>query len=467
MTAAFPLRLLVGVSGAVLLARAIFGPFHLITTVYNPLTAASVFGVAWMLAIAWRSNGGKAAKSAPPAWMIAAVLALVVLAFARAAPYFFISDDYLVLRNSREFTASQVPYLLTHVSDATFFRPIGDFSWYFEYRLSGMQPAAWHAVELAIHTINCALVYVLITAIFSSRAIGLWTAALFGLHPANLEAVCYLGGGQQILVASLFLLIALMLFVRRSTPWTLAVSLAAAWLALWSKESAFVLPVLVTIIAWRIGAPLRRTVPYWILTAAAFVYRWILLGGLGGYKQTHATLFGIAKVLAVRLWAILVVPLNWSTGMAVWTWIGLAAGIAAYLLLTAAAPARRDVAFALAWIVVCALPGIQMLLIGSNMLNSRLLYLSTIGFGLLLGCAIDTLPRTRVAVGLALVVFFFATIQHGLTIWSGTSELARHTCAAAAAGETAGKPPGEKNGVWLFANGFAECVALRRQGALR
>src|SRR5690348_13808689 len=52
------LRLLLGASGAVLLARAILGPFHLIATVYSPLTAASVFGLAWMAAIALRSGAG-------------------------------------------------------------------------------------------------------------------------------------------------------------------------------------------------------------------------------------------------------------------------------------------------------------------------------------------------------------------------------------------------------------------------
>src|SRR5690349_1130596 len=106
------LRLLVGASGAVLLARAIFGPFHLIADVYSPLTAASIFGLAWMVAMVWRSGNGRPAKTAAPRWLIAAVLALVVLSFARAAPYFFISDDYYVLLNSRQFTLSHVPYIL-------------------------------------------------------------------------------------------------------------------------------------------------------------------------------------------------------------------------------------------------------------------------------------------------------------------------------------------------------------------
>ena len=462
------LRLLAGASGAVLLARAILGPFHLIATVYNPLTAASVFGCAWMAAIALRTGPVMPAKTTAPRWLIAAVLAAVVLTFARAAPYFFISDDYFVLQHSREFTLSHIPYILTHSTDATFFRPIGDLSWYLDYRISGTHPVRWHAVELAVHTLNCVLVYLLLNDLFANRRIAMWAAAFFGLHPANVEAVCYIGGGQQILFAGLFLLASLLLFARYCrNPATgiLTASLVAAWLALWSKESAFVLPLLAAMIAWRTKTTLRRTVPYWILTAAAFIYRWMLVGGLGGYRETHATWFGIVKVLAVRLWAILLVPINWSTPIEIYAWIGLAAGIAGYLLLTGSKPAREDAVFAVAWLVVCALPGIQMLLVGANMLNSRLLYLSTIGFGLLLACCLDTLPRVRGAAGLALAAFFITAVQHDLTIWRDVTELARQTCSAAAASDAAMKPAGEKNGVWFFANGFADCIALQRQGA--
>lgn len=463
------LRLLLGASGAIILARAILGPFPLLVTVNSPLNLETAFGLALMASIALRDGMARPVAAAAPRWLIAAVLAIVVLSFARAMPYYFISDDFSMLQHAREFTVSRVPFLLTHCTDGTFFRPIGDLSWYLQYPFSGTRPAAWHSVELAVHALNCALVYLLMRAVFASRNIGLWTAAFFGLHPANTEAVCYLGGGQQILFASVFLLAALVLFVRhcgRASIGILVSSLVTGLMALWSKESAYVLPLLAALIAWRIGAPLRKTLPYWILTGAAFVYRWILIGGIGGYPQTHATVLGVSKALGMRIWAILTIPVNWSTPLEVYAIAGLAAGLAAYMLLPSARAARKDVCFAVAWTVICALPGIQMLLIGSNLLNARLLYLSTLGFGLLLACAVETLPRMRLATGMALVVFFVSALQHNLTIWAGTSELARQTCAAAAAGDANARPSGEKNGVWFFANGFPECVAMRRQGIL-
>ena len=465
-----PLRLLLAASGAIILARAILGPFPLLVRVDSPLTAATAFGLALLGCIALGAKDRKMPESTAPRWLLAVVLAIVVLTFARALPFFFISDDYFVLQHARDFTSSRIIVLLTRCVDATFFRPISELSWYLQYPLSGTRPVAWHAVELTMHALSCALVYLLISDVFASRNIGLWTAAFFGLHPANTEAVAYLGGGQQTLCAGVFVLAALVVFVkycRTPSVGMLAWSLFLALMALWSKESAFVLPLMAVLIAWRIGAPLRSTLSLWILTAAAFVYRWILVGGIGGYRETHATVFGTAKALALRIWAILALPLNWSTRLEIYAIAGLAAGLAGYMTCTYARAARKDVCFGVAWILVCALPSIQMLLIGSNLLNSRLLYLSTMGFGLLLACSIETLPRLRLATGMALIIFFVTAIQHNLTIWNGTAELARQTCAAAAAGDMTIKPEGEKNGVWFFANGFPGCVELRRQGLLR
>jgi hypothetical protein len=464
-----PLRLLMGASGAIILTRAIVGPFHLLVPVNSPLNLETAFALALMACIALGASRTKLIAGPAPRWLIALVLVLVVLSFVQGLPYYFISDDYFVLHRAREFTLARVPFILTHCTDCAFFRPIGDLSWYLQYPLSGTRPAAWHGVELTVHTLNCALVYLLFSAVFASRKIGLWTAAFFGLHPANTEAVSYLGAGEQILFASVFVLSALVLFVRycrRPSTGALVWSLFTGLMALWSKESAYVLPLLAALIAWRMGAPLRKTLPYWILTAAAFVYRWILIGGIGGYQETHATPLGTGKALGMRIWAILAIPVNWSTPLEIYAIAGLAAGLAAYMLLPAAGVARKDVCFAVAWIVLCALPAIQLLLIGSNLLNSRLLYLSTAGFGMLLACAVETLPRLRLAAGMALVFFFVATIQHNLTIWAGTSELARQTCTAAAAGDANARPSGEKNGVWFFANGFPECVAMRREGFL-
>ena len=434
----------------------------------SPLTAATVFGLALIASMALAAGEPRKAAPAMPGILIAAVLGAVVLCFVRAIPYYFISDDYFILTHSRQFTLSHIPWMLTN-SDRTFFRPISEMSWYLEYRWVGASPSLFHSVELAMHVVTCGLVYLLISDVFESRNIGLWTAAFFGLHPANDEAVSYLGGGQQILFAGVFLLATLVLFARhcrRPSTAILAASLLTGLVALWSKESAFVLPILAGMVAWRMQIPLRKTIPYWILTGAAFIYRWVMVGGIGGYQETHATLLGVTKALALRLWAIVALPVNWSTRLEIYAVIGLAAGIAGYLMLTYARPARRDVLFAAGWIVLCASAWDSHAADRVESAEFAAALFSTIGFGLLLACAIETLPRMRLATGMALVLFFVTTLEHNLTVWGEAAEAARQTCAAAAAGDASIKPPGVRNGIWFFANGFEDCVALRRAGVL-
>src|SRR5947209_4091492 len=134
-----PPRLLLGASGAILLARAILGPFHLIVDVDNPLTAATVFALALLAGVITRSGMPKAAPDTMPHFLMTAVLAAVVLCFARAMPFYFISDDYFILTHSRAFTPAHIPAMFT-TSDRTFFRPLSELSWYLEYAWAGARP---------------------------------------------------------------------------------------------------------------------------------------------------------------------------------------------------------------------------------------------------------------------------------------------------------------------------------------
>ena len=81
-----PLRLLLGASGAILLARAIFGPYRLLVMVDSPLTAATVFGLALLASMALAAGEPRKAAPAMPGILIAAVLGAVVLCFVRAIP---------------------------------------------------------------------------------------------------------------------------------------------------------------------------------------------------------------------------------------------------------------------------------------------------------------------------------------------------------------------------------------------
>ena len=65
--------------------------------------------------------------------------------------------------------------------------------------------------------------------------------------------------------------------------------------------------------------------------AVAFLYRALVLRGVGGYTDVHVTFVGATKALLLRLWAVLAFPINWSSRFEVHLMAGLALGIFGYL----------------------------------------------------------------------------------------------------------------------------------------
>lgn len=450
----------------VLVARGVLGEFHLLVPIRSPLAAETALGVSLVLALALAGGIARSKLDKAPWIALLAVLAVVGLSFAGSLGNYFVGDDFLVLEYARRFTPQQVTSVLTaSTSGGAFFRPVGIFLWVMETKCFGLWPWGWHALGLAMHLVNCALVYSLGKDVFANQRTALWTAAFFGLNPASPEAVAWPGGGQDTLLVTMFVLATCVLFVRYTrtrSAGVLIASLATLLFALLSKETGYVLPALLGSIALHQSVSLKSTLPHWIAMAAAFLYRALVLRGVGGYPDLHVTVVGAAKALLLRIWAVLAFPINWSVRFEFYLMAGLVLGIFGYLAVMFSHPSRRDVLFALAWVVLCAAPGIQMLLVGADLLNSRLLYTSLPGFAFLLACAVSSLPRLSLVAALTIALFYAAALEHNLAIRARVSGLARQTCAAAARGATAGEPTRVVDGVWLFATGFRECVELQK-----
>ena len=163
------------------------------------------------------------------------------------------------------------------------FRFIGYLTFALNYQFGGLNVAGYHLVNLAIHIINALLVYTLIRQTFRTPALcrpGLASrrdltafavALLFACHPVQTQAVTYIVQRLTSL-ATLFFLVSLVLHARwrlaetagaRFTsaavlPWYL-LSLAAAILAMKTKEIAFTLPIVILLYEFCFfGRPDRR-----------------------------------------------------------------------------------------------------------------------------------------------------------------------------------------------------------------
>jgi hypothetical protein len=148
-------------------------------------------------------------------------------------------------------------------------RYVGYLTFALNYRVHGLDPAGYHALNIAIHILNALLVYFLVRLTFRtpflggpdkegiSRLIALLSGLLFVSHPVQTEAVTYIFQRFASL-AVFFYLCSLVLYIkwrlgtaRRPTRYRNVVfyllSIASAILAMKTKENAFTLPLAITL----------------------------------------------------------------------------------------------------------------------------------------------------------------------------------------------------------------------------
>ncbi len=477
------LRMTLAASGLALAVRTLLGPFHWIFPVKSPINAESIFAASLAACLILSSTRQVPAqrKARQQTIWILAIAFLSVLCFTRALPFYFLSDDFELLRHAWGATLAHVPIAFTRSGDG-FFRPLGHITLWPLWSWYGLNPVGWHLPSLIVHSGTAVLVYLFALRLYPERRIAIWAAALFAVHGSHPETVTWVASWFGVL-ATFFSMAALLLFVeyRKRARWlTLMGSLACLIAALISKESAYVFPLLALVVA---GRPWRRafrwTLPYWVVTILVWFYRVWVVGGIGGYRVAgtaapqviHVTLIGTLKALGLRLWSTLFFPVNWSVEPEAYLMAAMLIGMAALLVLSSARLQRCHIIVPLALIVIPVLPVVHLLSIGSDLLNSRAVYISTIGFSLLIAAAIESFEPAwlRPWIAGAILVFQVAALQHNLTIRGRVAEEARRACevatqvAANSGSVTVAGLPGILDGVYFFSNGFQSCVELHAQ----
>src|SRR6267142_498754 len=223
------------------------------------------------------------------------LMALTITAFWRTTHLYFLSDDFVLLKHARSLHGAFRPLFTTGGGDG-FFRPIGYISLAFTSACAGANPVRWHATALAIHITNTVLVYMLAAMLGRSRLAAIFAAVLFAIHGTRPEAAVWIAGRFDLL-STFFVLCGLVFFIGSqhelaSIRYVYAfASLACMILAILTKESAYVFPFLLILLlvsdghwSWR---RLAGLISFHFVAAALFAYRWILFGGIGGYRDVQ------------------------------------------------------------------------------------------------------------------------------------------------------------------------------------
>jgi len=120
---------------------------------------------------------------------------------------------------------------------------------------------AFHRTNLLLHVLNTLLVVLIVRALFGSTLIAGLTGLFFGVHPLTVEPVAWVAERKTVL-ATFFALVSLLgylRYARRASRAAWALALGAYLLALLSKPTVIVLPLLFLLLdLWPLARPLRR-----------------------------------------------------------------------------------------------------------------------------------------------------------------------------------------------------------------
>jgi len=238
-------------------------------------------------------------------WAIAGLILLVAAAYGQTLGFDLVWDDHvLVIGNlfrqggvtlREAFTGPTSPLPGQMPRADRMYRPLLAMSVAADRAVWGLRPGAFHLSSVLAHLAVVLLLCRLAWRLTGSRAAGLFAAALLAVHPSAVEAVAFLSARMDLFVglgiAAVLLLVRNCL--RAGGRWRLGGALLCFAFALGAKETAVVIPAMVTWAAWvypewftgpggaaRGTARAARVAPFWVVLGAYGALRRAVTGSV-------------------------------------------------------------------------------------------------------------------------------------------------------------------------------------------
>jgi len=364
-----------------------------------------------------------------------------------------------------QYFVSSVWKQMTPLTPGSYYRPLFLLFSRATYSVFADHALGWHLIALLMHLLVTWLTFVLAKKLTGQFTTAWLAAVIFGVHPIHHEVVAWVSGTTESLFAILFLLAFLAYLQSReeSKGFWMTLSCAAFALALLSKETAIILPVLVFAHGWIQYSPAENEnspgiagrfrsafAPAAMFLPIAFLYllaRNRILSGLG-HSIAHVSfgtwLLTLPSILLfyVRNWFF---PFRLSEFydlfyqskfslmhvlLPLMVLIALGAGV----WFARNRLGAKAVGYAVAWIVIPLLPALDTFVFRPDeLVHDRYFYVPSIGAALLVALLIERVLRSRlglfgepthvVVAGFALTILLAFFAGRAASFWSGNYAL--------------------------------------------
>jgi Tfp pilus assembly protein PilF len=214
----------------------------------------------------------------------------ILLGLATVAIYFRATENPFVNFDDPSYVVDN-PHIQHGLTKATFvwafmnryemnWHPLTWLSHALDYQLFGLNPAGHHWTSVLLHIFNFGLLFLLLARATGSRAKSLIVAALFALHPINVESVAWVAERKNVL-SMFFLLLTVAAYgwyARRPRPERYLLTTVLFALALTAKPMVVTLPLLLLLIDfWPLGRVQGVTSSTAALSVRQLSFLWLVV----------------------------------------------------------------------------------------------------------------------------------------------------------------------------------------------
>jgi protein O-mannosyl-transferase len=371
---------------------------------------------------------------------LALMVALAFLTYSNSLSGGFVWDDELqIVKNWQIRDLSYVPAAFGSAfwafadpeagARTNFYRPFQTLAYIAAFQIGELSPWPYHLINVLLHMLATALVYLICIEITIPPGAALLGAALFATHPIHTEPIAWAAGTPEASCA-VFYFASLLLWLRflktRDSKWQWFAALCFL-AAMFSKEMAVTLPAVAVILMLkdgrlRLDGFKKGALDLLPLVVAGFIYLVVRVAALGFVSTTHLQIqaslldwvsLGVHvlgkyvhfAILPYPLSAYHLIPLHLADRMVstlVYALLIVGAGLAAIK----SERSIRGIALWAAIFAVMLLPVFNFTGISLTFFAERYLYIPTLALSVIVGLVTARLGR-RVAVPLVGVIAAF------------------------------------------------------------